>query len=57
MLVIDLQRVTRPLLCKSRWLKKDLGALAYSVLNAGMTKTDLLRMFKIYRQSEKCDRR
>lgn len=46
--LIDLQRVTKPCCFRERWLAKDLGALAYSMFNAGATYTDLLRAFLAY---------
>ena len=61
--LIDLQRVVKPWLLFSRWVAKDLGALGYSMFNAGATYTDLLRTFLAYRQSatlgeaEKCQAR
>ena len=61
--LIDLQRVVKPRLLFSRWVAKDLGALGYSMFNAGATYTDLLRTFLAYRQSamlgeaEKCQAR
>jgi hypothetical protein len=46
--LIDLQRVARPVVLRSRWVAKDLGSLAYSMFNAGATYTDLLRAFLAY---------
>lgn len=46
--LIDLQRVTKPCCFRERWLAKDLGALAYSMFNAGATYTDLMRAFLGY---------
>jgi heptose I phosphotransferase len=46
--LIDLQRVIKPCCLRDRWLAKDLGALAYSMFNAGATYTDLMRAFLAY---------
>jgi heptose I phosphotransferase len=46
--LIDLQRVMRPCCWRERWIAKDLGAMAYSLFNAGATYTDLLRGFQAY---------
>lgn len=46
--LIDLQRVIKPCCFRERWLAKDLGALAYSMFNAGATYTDLMRAFLAY---------
>ena len=46
--LIDLQRMTRPCCFQSRWIAKDLGALAYSALKARASRTDLLRCYRDY---------
>lgn len=46
--LIDLQRAMRPCCFRARWVEKDLGALAYSMYNAGGTRTDLLRCHLAY---------
>lgn len=51
--LIDLQRVTCPTFFKSRWKLKDLAALAYSAGNSGMSRTDLMRIFKSRLQKRK----
>jgi hypothetical protein len=53
--LVDLQRVVRPALFRSRWVAKDLGSLAYSMFNAGATYTDLLRALAAYRGESKLD--
>lgn len=46
--LIDLQRVMKPCCFRERWIAKDLGALAYSSLRAGATRTDLMRLYLEY---------
>jgi len=46
--LIDLQRVVRPCCFRARWVAKDLGALAYSMYNAGGSRADLLRCYLAY---------
>lgn len=46
--LIDLQRAMKPCCFRDRWITKDLGAMAYSMFNAGATYTDLLRVFLAY---------
>jgi heptose I phosphotransferase len=46
--LIDLQRAVRPCCFHERWVEKDLGALAYSMYNAGASWTDLLRCHLAY---------
>ena len=46
--LIDLQRAVKPCCFRQRWIAKDLGALAYSSLRAGVSRTDLLRSFQSY---------
>jgi hypothetical protein len=48
--LIDLQRAVRPCCFRARWVAKDLGALAYSMYNAGGSRTDLLRCYLAYRR-------
>jgi heptose I phosphotransferase len=48
--LIDLQRVVKPCCFRERWIAKDLGALAYSSLRAGVTWTDLMRLYLEYCQ-------
>lgn len=49
--LIDLQRVIRPTIFRRRWRLKDLGAMAYSTLNAGATPGMLMRAFLDYSQA------
>jgi heptose I phosphotransferase len=49
MFLIDLQRVIEPCCLRTRWRVKDLGALAYSALKVPISRTDLMRCFKTYR--------
>ena len=53
--LIDLQRVISPCCLRTRWLAKDLGALAYSSLKADVSRTDLLRAFKTYCDTSNLD--
>jgi heptose I phosphotransferase len=46
--LIDLQRAVRPCCFRARWVAKDLGALAYSMYNAGGSRADLLRCYLAY---------
>ena len=46
--LIDLQRAKKPALFPRRWLLKDLGAMAYSTLNARATRGMLVRAFLDY---------
>jgi heptose I phosphotransferase len=46
--LIDLQRVIRPRCWRRRWVVKDLGALAYSTWNAGVSRTEILRAYLAY---------
>jgi heptose I phosphotransferase len=46
--LIDLQRVVQPTFFWRRWMLKDLGAMAYSTLNAGASRTMLMRAFLDY---------
>lgn len=47
--LIDLHRVqTRPRTPR-RWIEKDVAALRFSSMNIGLTRRDLLRFMKIYR--------
>jgi len=46
--LIDLQRAMKPCCFRERWIAKDLGAMAYSMFNAGASYTDLLRVFLEY---------
>jgi heptose I phosphotransferase len=43
--LIDLQRAVRPFCFRARWVAKDLGALGYSMYNAGGSRSDLLRCY------------
>lgn len=47
--LIDLQRAMKPRWLRRRWLVKDLGAMAYSALNAGASSSQLLRAYLDYR--------
>src|SRR5262245_26185052 len=49
LVLIDLQRVSRPCCWRQRWVVKDLGALAYSALKSGASPRDLLRAYLEYR--------
>ncbi len=51
--LIDLQRVTRPAWFPLRWQVKDLGAMAYSSLNAGASPGQLMRAYLDYRGVKK----
>lgn len=44
--LIDLQRVLGPGRFRERWLVKDLGELAYSALQSGASRADLLRFYR-----------
>ena len=46
--LIDLQRVMKPSWFRARWLLKDLGAMAYSTLNAKATSGMLMRAYLDY---------
>ena len=46
--LIDLQRVVKPCYSRSRGVRKDLSALAYSAWNFGASRTDILRAFLTY---------
>lgn len=46
--LIDLHRVQQRTSVPSRWLLKDLAALLFSALNAGLTSTDCARFLRIY---------
>jgi tRNA A-37 threonylcarbamoyl transferase component Bud32 len=46
--LIDLQRAVRPCCFRARWVAKDLGALAYSMYNAGGSRADVLRCYLAY---------
>lgn len=48
--LIDLQRVMSPAFLHRRWLLKDLGAMAYSTLNARATRGMLMRAYLDYSQ-------
>lgn len=48
--LIDLQRVVQPAFLWRRWLLKDLGAMAYSTLNARATRGMLMRAYLDYSQ-------
>ena len=55
--LIDLQRAVRPCCFHDRWVEKDLGALAYSMYNAGASWTDLLRCHLAYCGKPRLDKR
>ncbi len=46
--LIDLQRVTCPAWFFRRWRVKDIGAMAYSALNAGASRGQLMRAYLDY---------
>lgn len=50
--LIDLQRVMKPTWFRSRWLLKDLSAMAYSTLNARATRGMLMRAYLDYSDAE-----
>ena len=50
--LIDLQRVMKPNWFRGRWLLKDLGAMAYSTLNARATPGMLMRAYLDYSNVE-----
>ena len=47
--LIDLHRVQMRRRTPKRWRVKDIGGLYYSSMNIGLTKRDLLRFMRIYR--------
>ncbi len=53
--LIDLQRVTKPCCFRGRWVAKDVGSMAYSVLKAGASRADLLRAFLVYSGKQQMD--
>jgi KDO2-lipid IV(A) lauroyltransferase len=53
--LLDLQRVIGPGRFRSRWLIKDLAALAYSALKLGVPRTDLMRFYRQYAQKQRLD--
>ena len=53
--LIDLQRCARPGWFVQRWRIKDLAALAYSSLKAGVTRSDLAAAYRIYRENRRLD--
>lgn len=46
--IIDLHRAQVRKHTPTRWLVKDIGGLLFSILDNGLTKTDLYRFMKIY---------
>lgn len=50
---IDLQRLIRPGVFRTRWIIKDLAVLGYSALRSGATRTDLMRFCKAYFQKHR----
>jgi heptose I phosphotransferase len=48
--VIDLHRALIKDKLAERWVVKDLGGLYFSAMDCGLTKRDLLRFIKLYRQ-------
>jgi heptose I phosphotransferase len=48
--VMDLHRAQLRRRIPTRWLIKDLGALYYSALDIGLTRRDVLRFLRAYRQ-------
>jgi heptose I phosphotransferase len=48
--LIDLHRMIRPRVFKTRWIIKDLSALLFSSLDYGLTRRDALRFLKAYTQ-------
>jgi tRNA A-37 threonylcarbamoyl transferase component Bud32 len=55
--LIDLQRVSRPCCWPQRARSKDLGALAYSMLNAGASRSDLVSAYQSYCGTSKLNAR
>jgi heptose I phosphotransferase len=53
--LIDLQRAVRPCCRRKRWIAKDLGALAYSILRAGGSRADWADFYQTYCGREKLD--
>lgn len=51
--LLDLQRAMRPLVLRERWLIKDLGGLAFSVLNLGASRSDLAAFYRRYLRKER----
>ena len=50
LVLIDLHRAQIRPRVPERWLVKDLGGLLFSAMDCGLTRRDLLRFAKIYRQ-------
>lgn len=50
--LIDLHRVQKRSRIPNRWLQKDLSALLFSALDAGLTSTDYIRFLRIYLGTE-----
>jgi len=50
LVLIDLHRVQIRSEVPERWLVKDLGGLLFSALDAGLTRRDLWRFIKVYRE-------
>jgi heptose I phosphotransferase len=53
--LIDLQRCAQPNCFVQRWRIKDLGALAYSSLKAGLSASDLAAAYRVYRANRPLD--
>jgi heptose I phosphotransferase len=53
--LIDLQRCVQPCCFTQRWRVKDLAALVYSSLKAGVTASDLAAAYQIYRDKRRLD--
>lgn len=53
--LIDLQRCMQPCCFAQRWRVKDLAALVYSSLKAGVTASDLAAGYRIYRGKRRLD--
>lgn len=48
--VIDLHRAQQRRRVPRRWLVKDLGALYFSAMDIGLTRRDVLRFLRVYRE-------
>jgi heptose I phosphotransferase len=46
--LIDLQRAVKPCCFRERWIAKDLGALAYSTLRVGISRAEVMDLYKAY---------
>jgi heptose I phosphotransferase len=54
--LIDLQRAVKPCCLRERWITKDLGALAYSALRVGVSRAEVMDLYRAYCGSEELSR-